>query len=95
MFSAMTLARRDALSPADIQHHLALCPPGCTCRCRACWVSEGRSYHVVAADAAMAKREARFKARAEGHPNAMGVSVLHVERIARGVYEVVLQVVQR
>lgn len=56
------------------------------------YVPEGRSYHVVAFDAAIAKRAARDKACAEGHPGALSARVLHVERVVKGVYEVVLEV---
>lgn len=42
---------------------------------------EGRSYIVIASDAAYARTKARLVARTEGHPRWMLASVLHVERL--------------
>ena len=59
---------------------------------------EGRSYQVVAPDAALARRAARDIAADQGHPGAYTASVLHVERLTPGwrrgpaTYEVCLAV---
>jgi hypothetical protein len=50
----------------------------------------GRSYLVHAPERGLAPCLARIEARKQGHPNAAKTRTLHVERIERGLYEVVL-----
>ena len=49
----------------------------------------GWAYYVRAADEALARRAARDAARADGHPNPNG-TILWVERLKAGLYEVVI-----